>query len=141
MSCPYSVLHPVGFTVPSPLPGPRCALAAPFRPCRPEVRRCPFCGTIPDAPSPKLMRTAGRYPAPWFHGARTFLVRSKLPRGRPALWHDQYGLLRPGQQQSEQFGPAFAVDDPVDDVRPETALECDHRLLRIGNIVTEPFQR
>src|SRR5205809_121245 len=29
---PYSVLHPVGFTVPALLPGPRCALAAPFRP-------------------------------------------------------------------------------------------------------------
>jgi len=67
-------LHPVGFTVPVLLPGPRCALAAPFRPCRAEARRCPFCGTIPDAPSPRLWRTAGRYPAPRFHGARTFLV-------------------------------------------------------------------
>ncbi len=27
---PYSVLLPVGFTMPSPLPGPRCALTAPF---------------------------------------------------------------------------------------------------------------
>jgi len=41
-------LHPVGFTVPVLLPGPRCALAAPFRPCRAEARRCPFCGTIPE---------------------------------------------------------------------------------------------
>jgi len=31
----YSVLLPVGFTVPSPFPGPRCALTAPFHPCRP----------------------------------------------------------------------------------------------------------
>jgi len=30
---PYSVLLPVGFTVPPLLPRPRCALAAPFRPC------------------------------------------------------------------------------------------------------------
>ena len=44
---PYSVLHPVGFTVPIPLPGPRCALAAPFRPYLAEARRCPFCGTVP----------------------------------------------------------------------------------------------
>ncbi len=39
----YSVLLPVGFAVPSPLPAPRCALAAPFHPCpqsdRPESRR------------------------------------------------------------------------------------------------------
>jgi hypothetical protein len=30
----YSVLLPVGFTVPFPLPETRCALAAPFHPCR-----------------------------------------------------------------------------------------------------------
>ena len=30
---PYSVLLPVGFTLPPPLPGARCALAAPFHPC------------------------------------------------------------------------------------------------------------
>jgi len=30
---PYSVLLPVGFTLPPLLPGARCALAAPFRPC------------------------------------------------------------------------------------------------------------
>ena len=30
---PYSVLLPVGFTVPRPLPAARCALAAPFHPC------------------------------------------------------------------------------------------------------------
>jgi hypothetical protein len=32
---PYLVLLPVGFAVPSPLPAARCALAAPFHPCRP----------------------------------------------------------------------------------------------------------
>jgi len=60
MCRPYSVLHPVGFTVPALLPGPRCALAAPFRPCPSEAGRYPFCGTIPDPPK----RAAGRYPAP-----------------------------------------------------------------------------
>jgi hypothetical protein len=45
---PYSVLHPVGFTVPALLPGPRCALAAPFRPYPSEAGRCPFCGTFPN---------------------------------------------------------------------------------------------
>ena len=30
---PYSVLLPVGFAVPPPLPGARCALTAPFHPC------------------------------------------------------------------------------------------------------------
>jgi hypothetical protein len=31
---PYLVLLPVGFTVPSPSPATRCALTAPFHPCR-----------------------------------------------------------------------------------------------------------
>jgi hypothetical protein len=31
---PYAVLLPVGFAVPSPLPAARCALTAPFHPCR-----------------------------------------------------------------------------------------------------------
>src|SRR6185503_15026575 len=31
---PYLVLLPVGLAVPLPLPGTRCALTAPFQPCR-----------------------------------------------------------------------------------------------------------
>jgi len=61
-------LHPVGFTVPALLPGPRCALAAPFRPYPSEAGRCPFCGTVPESPSPKLMTTRRALPGtvvPW----------------------------------------------------------------------------
>ena len=47
---PYSVLHPVGFSMPVTLPPPRCALAAPFRPYPPKGRRYPFCGTFPRYP-------------------------------------------------------------------------------------------
>ncbi len=39
---PYSVLLPVGFTLPLPLPVARCALAAPFHPCRQDVG-LPLC--------------------------------------------------------------------------------------------------
>src|SRR6516225_4202775 len=68
----YSVLLPVGFSLPPPLPAARCALTAPFHPCRlpgmPETgRRCTFCGTFPG------VAPAGRYPAPHLRGARTFL--------------------------------------------------------------------
>ncbi len=72
---PYLVLLPVGFTVPPPSPGARCALTAPFHPCRPAEaadRRYAFCGTFPR------VTPAGRYPAPCSRGARTFLP----PRGR-----------------------------------------------------------
>jgi hypothetical protein len=76
MCRPYSVLLPVGFAVPPTLPPTRCALTAPFRPYRAEARRIAFCGTFPG------VAPAGHYPAPSFHGARTFLQPS--PRLQPA---------------------------------------------------------
>ena len=49
---PYSVLLPVGFTLPPLSPGARCALAAPFRPCPRDFAvlhgRFDFCGTFPE---------------------------------------------------------------------------------------------
>ena len=43
----FSILHPVGFTVPSLLPGTRCALTAPFHPYPGMPGRFAFCGTFP----------------------------------------------------------------------------------------------
>ena len=81
---PYAVLLPVGFTMPLPLPVARCALTAPFHPCRPEGRRFAFCGTFPG------VAPAGRYPAPCFRGARTFLPPCRSATGvkgsHPAVW-------------------------------------------------------
>src|SRR5690606_18928088 len=82
---PYSVLLPVGFTVPPMLPLARWALTPPFHPypvipvlvrCIADMRiarirktgRFVFCGTFPG------VAPAGRYPAPYFPGARTFLT-------------------------------------------------------------------
>ena len=67
MCRPYSVLLPVGFALPLLLPKARCALTAPFQPGRIEMRWTVFCGTFPKIAS------AGRYPAPFLAGARTFL--------------------------------------------------------------------
>src|SRR5919198_1387823 len=72
---PYSVLLPVGFAMPLPLPETRCALTAPFHPYRAEAPkgeggRFSLCGTFPG------VAPAGRYPAPHVDGARTFLPRS-----------------------------------------------------------------
>jgi len=67
---PYSVLLPVGFAVPPPLPSARCALTAPFHPYRGQLNapwRYVFCGTVPG------FAPAGCYPAPLARGARTFL--------------------------------------------------------------------
>jgi hypothetical protein len=75
---PYSVLLPVGFTVPALLPGPRCALAAPFRPYPFPSLTLSAGGILSVALSLTFtcVRAAGRYPAPWSHGARTFLVEA-----------------------------------------------------------------
>src|SRR2546425_5208609 len=71
---PYSVLLPVWFAMPFPLPDTRCALTAPFHPYPPkpegEGGRFVLCGTFPG------VTPAGRYPAPYVDGARTFLPRS-----------------------------------------------------------------
>src|SRR5262245_27371936 len=81
---PYSVLLPVGFAMPSLLPRTRCALTAPFHPyllspCG-KRRRFAFCGTVPG------VTPAGRYPAPCFHEARTFLpARLRKTRGGAAI--------------------------------------------------------
>ena len=75
---PYSVLLPVWFAMPVPLPDPRCALTAPFHPYCPFIpppqageggmgERFVLCGTVPG------VAPAGRYPAPYVDGARTFL--------------------------------------------------------------------
>jgi hypothetical protein len=84
----YLVLLPVGFAVPPPLPAARCALTAPFHPCRPSgtpvrASRCTFCGTVPG------VAPAGRYPAPHLRGARTFLspLFGERPSGRLAAMH------------------------------------------------------
>ena len=83
---PYLVLLPVGFTLPPPLPGARCALTAPFHPYPPSPRlrravcflwhfpwgrpRRPLTGTVspwsPDFPPLAGFPVArGGHPAVW----------------------------------------------------------------------------
>ena len=64
----YLVLLPVGFAVPLPLPVARCALTAPFHPCRSRET-----GGLLSVALSLGLTPAGRYPAPFFRGARTFL--------------------------------------------------------------------
>ena len=84
---PYSVLHPVGFTVPDPLPGPRCALAAPFRPYPSEGGRCPFCGTIPEESLPRLTILRRALPGtvvPWSPDFPRPRIKSGAAAARPS---------------------------------------------------------
>src|SRR5690349_2677206 len=89
MCRPYSVLLPVGFAMPPPLPEARWALTPPFRPGRTEARWTAFCGTFPGVAS------AGHYPAPSFRGARTFLAPAKAgPRPPGPLAEADIASLR-----------------------------------------------
>jgi hypothetical protein len=55
---PYLVLLPVGFALPPPSPAARCALTAPFHPCRPENRgwRCVSVALSLGSPPPGVTR-------------------------------------------------------------------------------------
>lgn len=99
---PYVVLLPVGFAVPPPSPGARCALTAPFHPC-PQARRprravcslwhfpwgCPrraLPGTVlpwsPDfPPPPRGRRRPSDHPARFPHGRTARTRQAVLPLG------------------------------------------------------------
>src|ERR1044071_10459162 len=74
---PYSVLLPVGFAVPLPLPEARCALTAPFHPC---VSLAGGRGLFSVALSLRLCRLRG-FPSPAVIRARM----SKEPRLFPQV--------------------------------------------------------
>ena len=89
---PYLALLQVGFTVPPVLPPARCALTAPFHPCRPapmRARTWAVCSLLhfPWARAPQAL------PGTSSAGARTFLHplrpcgREKTAIARPAPAH------------------------------------------------------
>ncbi len=62
MCHPYSVLLPVGFTVPPLLPEARCALTAPFRPYLAEAKAVCFLWHFPSGcPGRTLSGTVPRW--------------------------------------------------------------------------------
>ena len=95
---PYSVLLPAGFALPALLPALRCALTAPFHPYPRERGRFAFCGTFPG------VAPAGRYPAPCFRGARTFLhPKSTRPCGPQSAF--RAAAIRPTSHLSKGHRP------------------------------------
>src|SRR5581483_3717768 len=89
----YSVLLPVGFSVPLPLLEARCALTAPFHPCRDRyatwARRSVLCGTVPEddsrfrekRPRRMLSGTVGPW-SPDFPLRPPFGIGAERPSGR-----------------------------------------------------------
>ena len=85
---PYLVLLPVGFTVPPPLPGARCALTAPFHPYPPSRQGAAAGGLLSVAlslGSPPPGITRHRVPVePGLSSPGGALPRRKRPSGRLA---------------------------------------------------------
>src|SRR5690606_12845694 len=80
----YSVLLPVGFTLPLLLPVARWALTPPFHPYPHDSGRFAFCGTFPG------VAPAGSYPAPCsvepgLSSRAAFRLSLARPPGRLAL--------------------------------------------------------
>ena len=92
---PYSVLLPMGFTLPPLLPAARCALAAPFHPCRPGRGRAGGLFSVAlslGSPPPAVSR-------------HRILVEPGLSStrvaqgsGRPAVWRGLCARERGGRQ-------------------------------------------
>jgi hypothetical protein len=91
---PYLVLLPVGFTLPPPLPAPRCALTAPFHPCRPggpegsqELGGLLSVALSLRSPSPGVTRHRVSV-EPGLSSRRPASLRSGAESGHPAVWHN-----------------------------------------------------
>jgi hypothetical protein len=117
----YLVLLPVGFSLPPPLPAARCALTAPFHPCRPPGmpetgRRCTFCGTFPG------VAPAGRYPAPCLRGARTFLSPQIAESGHPTVWHQEIWVVAAPLSKAPRLSKELGRPTPRRSARVSTGL-------------------
>jgi hypothetical protein len=91
---PYSVLLPVGFAMPPALPPARCALTAPFHPCRGDAARAARRGGLFSvalslgSPPPDVIRHRMSM-EPGLSSPATFRPLPERPSSR--LTHQQWG--------------------------------------------------
>ena len=87
---PYLALLPAGFAVPSPLPSTRCALTAPFQPCR---RACARLGGVLSV----ALSVGSRPPGVTWRRAMRSPDFPPRPRGRSGCLADSRLHLRTGR--------------------------------------------
>ena len=150
MCRPYSILLPVGFAMPPLLPGARCALAAPFHPClflaNEDIGGLLSVALSLGSPPPGVTRhrrsaepglssrvqAPPRPPDPLAGTAPSATLARKTNSFVPGrLW----------QQQGEQDAATLAINDAVDQLGAEAALERDDRGELVGHIIAETFER
>ena len=104
----YLVLLPVGFTLPPPLPAARCALTAPFHPCRPAsqkgrwARRCVSVALSLGSPPPGVTRHRASV-EPGLSSLRPDSTRAKS--GHPTVWHGKIWDHAPLVSNARQENP------------------------------------
>ena len=113
---PYSVLLRVGFAVRALLPGPRCALTAPFHPY-PRLRWGGLLSVALSLDFRASPSSGGHYPPPLFRGARTFLAVLANPAAArpPGGW--DVGDGRFARNLSGVVAKPQSDCDPVVDIR------------------------
>ena len=87
-SRPYSVLLPVGFTLPPPLPAARGALTAPFHPCPRKANLARAVCFLWHCPWGRPRRPLAGTVFPW---SPDFPPSSFDDSGRPAVWREGHG--------------------------------------------------
>ena len=155
---PYVVLLPVGFAVPLPLPGARCALTAPFHPCRPRRSEIGGSGGLLSvalslgSPPPGVTRhrvsVEPGLSSPGRRRPRAAIRPSGRARGRPRRGRRQHvSKLWHRRGQGRKPPARLAVGASVEAGRSEVALERGERLRRgqvedprHGDAVAEPAE-
>ena len=103
---------------------------------RPKPRRFAFCGTVPG------VAPAGRYPAPSFCGARTFLPRRVAPAAARPSGNASCSRLSPpvraARAGSRGISPSAIA---VESLGTETALEGADAACSVGDVIAEALQR
>jgi len=113
---PYLALLPVGFTMPPPSPGTRCALTAPFHPYPPARPRSPAPRGVGGLLSVALSLGS---PPPG-------VTRHRVPV-EPGLSSPRRGRTRGGERPSGHLAPPLRYDR-----RGRASRERDHGSERIG---------
>ena len=104
----YLVLLPVGFALPPPLPAARCALTAPFHPCRPHPEGQNGLGGVFlwHFPWGRPRRALPGTAPPW---SPDFPPSAFAKGGHPTVWLGRFGMAR----HACQIGPGKYSQNPA----------------------------
>lgn len=140
---PYSVLLPVGFTVPSTVTGDAVRSYRTLSISRGRGLRDLLSVALSlGSPPPDVIRHR-RFVEPGLSSPGSHPPRSPDPLASGPLTAIFLSVIpaRLGQQQRQQQRAALAVDDAVDQLGPEAPLKCPHCRFGVRDVIAEPLQR